>query len=90
MTQPGETVQAHGVNIMGPFNVPSTVPYHASQMYAHNVVAFVRNLIHDGKLELNLEDRKAESRSSVHVKEIELDMELGEKHFSEAALGRRR
>lgn len=56
LTKPGETVQAHGVNIMGPFNVPSTVPYHASQMYAKNISTFFQNLVKDGAIELNMED----------------------------------
>ena len=38
------------------FNVASTVPYHASQMYAKNVTAFLINLVKDGKLNLNMND----------------------------------
>ncbi len=34
LTRPGETVIANGVTILGPINLASTVPYHASQMYA--------------------------------------------------------
>jgi NAD(P) transhydrogenase subunit alpha len=56
LTRPGETVEAHGVTIMGPVNLPSTVPYHASQMYARNVTAFLQNLIKDGDLHVNLDD----------------------------------
>ncbi len=56
LTKPGETVQAHGVSIMGPFNVPSTVPYHASQMYAKNITTFFQNLVKEGAIELNMED----------------------------------
>jgi hypothetical protein len=41
-------------------------------------------------MEMILEDRKAESTSTLRVKEIELDVELGDKYFSESALGRRR
>ena len=55
-TRPRETVEAHGVTILGPTNLPSTVPYHASQMYARNVTAFLLNLVEDGELRLNLED----------------------------------
>lgn len=57
LTQPGETVEAHGVTILGPTNIPSTVPYHASQMYAKNVSAFLQNLVKDGELHLNLQDQ---------------------------------
>ncbi|MEE8200167.1 MAG: Re/Si-specific NAD(P)(+) transhydrogenase subunit alpha [Candidatus Acidoferrales bacterium] len=56
LTRVGETVEAHGVTIMGPVNLPSSVPYHASQMYAKNVTAFLQNLVKNGELSLNLED----------------------------------
>ena len=46
----------HGVTIIGWFNLASTVPYHASQMYARNVTAFLLHLVKDGKLQLDLED----------------------------------
>jgi NAD(P) transhydrogenase subunit alpha len=44
------------VTIIGWFNLASTVPYHASQMYARNVTAFLLHLVKDGKLQLNLND----------------------------------
>jgi NAD(P) transhydrogenase subunit alpha len=56
LTKPGETVQVHGVSIMGPLNVPSTVPYHASQMYSKNITTFFQNLVKEGAIELNMED----------------------------------
>jgi NAD(P) transhydrogenase subunit alpha len=56
LTQPGETVQAHGVTILGPVNLPATVPYHASQMYARNITNFLLNMLKDGELHLDLED----------------------------------
>ncbi|MDZ7344161.1 MAG: Re/Si-specific NAD(P)(+) transhydrogenase subunit alpha [candidate division KSB1 bacterium] len=56
LTRSGETVNAHGVTIMGPVNLPSTVPYHASQMYAKNVTNFLQNLVKNGELRMNLED----------------------------------
>ncbi len=56
LTKPGETIRAHGVSILGPLNVPSTVPYHASQMYSKNITTFFKNLVKDGKIELNMED----------------------------------
>ncbi len=45
LTRPDETVVAHGVTILGPTNLPATVPYHASQMYARNVVTIVQHLV---------------------------------------------
>jgi NAD(P) transhydrogenase subunit alpha len=56
LTRPGETAMEHGVTIIGWFNLASTVPYHASQMYARNVSAFLQHLVKDGKLQLNTDD----------------------------------
>ncbi len=56
LTRPDETVVAHGVTIIGPVNLASTVPYHASQMYARNLTAFFLHLAKSGAVELNLED----------------------------------
>jgi H+-translocating NAD(P) transhydrogenase subunit alpha len=44
------------VNILGAINLASGVPYHASQMYARNVSAFLTYLVKDGKIQLNVED----------------------------------
>lgn len=57
LTSTGEKVIHHGVTIMGLINLASTVPYHASQMYARNVTAFLLHLVKDGKLQLNMEDQ---------------------------------
>jgi NAD(P) transhydrogenase subunit alpha len=56
LTEPGKTVVVHGVTILGPANLPATVPYHASQMYAKNISTFLLHLIHDGKLTIDEED----------------------------------
>lgn len=56
LTEAGTTVVKHGVTIIGAINVASGVPYHASQMYARNVTAFLLHLIRDQKLQLNLDD----------------------------------
>lgn len=56
LTQANETVIAHGVQILGPTNLPATVPYHASQMFAHNVANFLGLLIEEGALKIDLED----------------------------------
>jgi NAD(P) transhydrogenase subunit alpha len=49
LTRPGETVVEHGVTIHGPLNLPATVPYHASQLYARNVASFLGHLLRDVK-----------------------------------------
>jgi len=56
LTRPEETIIEHGVTIIGRINLASTVPYHASQMYARNLTAFLTHLVKGGKLDLNLED----------------------------------
>lgn len=56
LTMPGETVESGGVRILGPVNLPSTIPYHASQMYSKNIATFLKYLIKDGSLAVNRED----------------------------------
>ncbi|HEV1996484.1 MAG TPA: NAD(P) transhydrogenase subunit alpha [Candidatus Acidoferrum sp.] len=56
LSQPGENIVRHGVTIIGRINMASGVPYHASQMYARNITAFLLHLVKDGNLLLNLED----------------------------------
>ena len=50
VTQAGQTVVTHGVTVMGPINLASGVPHHASQMYARNLASFIANLVKDGKV----------------------------------------
>lgn len=56
LTRAEETVVEHGVTIIGAVNLASTVPFHASQMYARNITAFLLHLAKSGAIELNLED----------------------------------
>ncbi len=56
LTRPGETVVEDGVQIMGPLNLPATVPHHASQMYSHNIATFFRHLAGEGELQFDMED----------------------------------
>ena len=56
LTQPGETVVEHGVTINGTVNLASSVPYHASQMYARNLSAFLLHLFKGEALALSLDD----------------------------------
>ncbi len=55
-SRPDETVVAHGVTILGPTNLPATVPFHASQMYGKNVSTLLLHLVDDGALQIDLED----------------------------------
>ena len=56
LARPGETVSAHGVTIVGPVNLPATMPHHASMMYAKNMAAFLSHLVQDGAVSLDFED----------------------------------
>jgi NAD(P) transhydrogenase subunit alpha len=56
LTVPGETVHREGVTIVGLTNLPSTMPTHASQLYARNIVALLMHLAPDGELELDWSD----------------------------------
>jgi len=56
LTRTGETVKEHRVSIIGAINLASSVPYHASQMYARNVATFLAYIVKEGKLQLNLQD----------------------------------
>lgn len=56
LTRAGERVTVNGVTILGPVNLPASVPYHASQMYARNIVTFLKHLLKDGAIQFNLED----------------------------------
>lgn len=56
ITEPGRTVVKHGVTLVGEVNLPSTVPFHASQMYSNNIVNFLKLMIADGALDADVED----------------------------------
>ncbi|HCK40177.1 MAG TPA: Re/Si-specific NAD(P)(+) transhydrogenase subunit alpha [Planctomycetaceae bacterium] len=56
LTQADQSIIAEGVSILGPTNLPSEVPQHASQMFAKNLVNFLLNMSKEGKLEIDLED----------------------------------
>ena len=56
LTKAGEEVVYNHVKILGPINIAATVPYHASQMYARNVVTFIQNMAKDGEINIDMED----------------------------------
>lgn len=61
LTRPNETVVEGGVRIIGVVNLPTTVPGHASQLYAKNVSTFLLSLVNEGQLALNREDEVVSS-----------------------------
>ena len=69
LTQSGETVDRNGVLVMGPRNLPAALPFHASQMYARNLVEFVGHLFgEDG--EVDYEDEIVSATVVTHEGEI--------------------
>jgi NAD(P) transhydrogenase subunit alpha len=60
VTRSGEAVVTDGgVRVIGPENITSTVPTHASQLYARNVASFVQHLVSDGELRVAADDEIA-------------------------------
>src|SRR5581483_3171250 len=56
LTKADQRIVAHGVTILGPTNLPSELPVHASQMFSANVTAFLLNLTKKGEVVLNCDD----------------------------------
>ncbi len=56
VSEPDQRVIYAGVAVLGPTNLPSEVPYHASQMFSNNVTKFLLNMVKDGQAEVNVED----------------------------------
>ena len=70
LTKLDEVVVEGGVTILGPDNLASTVPYHASQMYAKNISTFVQNLFKDSELNLDMEDEIIKDTMITHEGKI--------------------
>lgn len=56
LTQPGQTIVAHGVTIVGHSNLPSTMSFHASQMFSRNIEKFLLHLCDENGFKMNMED----------------------------------
>ena len=69
-TEPGKDVVRNGVTIIGPINLPSSMPVHASQMYAKNILTLLQYMLKDGELQLNFEDDIIGSTCVTHAGEI--------------------
>ena len=66
LTRAGETVRSGPVTILGPVDLPATVPYHASQMFGKNVLALVNHLAHEGALIIDPSDEITGAMLVVH------------------------
>jgi H+-translocating NAD(P) transhydrogenase subunit alpha len=70
LTHPGQTVMHQGISIMGPVNLPSTIPYHASQMYGSNVTSFLKIMIKKGELVVDRQDEIIRETLVTHASEV--------------------
>lgn len=69
-TEPGKDVVRNGVTIIGPINLPSSMPVHASQMYAKNILTLVQYLVKDGQMQMNFDDDIIAETCIAHAGEI--------------------
>lgn len=70
LTVPDEEIRKQGVTILGPTNLPATVPHHASQLYASNLKSFLSEFTEDGTLALDREDEIVDSTLLTHEGEV--------------------
>src|SRR5207249_2422003 len=56
LTEPGADITRYNVRILGPLNIPSTMPVHASQMYSKNILNLLGLLVKDAQLNLDFSD----------------------------------
>jgi NAD(P) transhydrogenase subunit alpha len=66
LTRAGETVEHNGVRILGPVNLPATVAHHASEMYAKNLLNFIKPALKDGALAIDWNDEVFASSCVTH------------------------
>ncbi len=69
-TEPGGNVVKNGVTIIGPVNLPSSVPVHASQLYSKNLVSLMKLLVKDNALNLDFEDDIVNAACITHDGEL--------------------
>ncbi len=67
LSQPGKTVEHHGVTIIGELNVPATMSIHASQLYARNLLALVTHLTKDKALQIDLSEPVTDGALLTHA-----------------------
>lgn len=70
LTEPGQEIVRHGVMIIGPMNLPSTVPFQASEMYARTVTNYLVHLLKDGRPHLDLDDELTRGPLVTHRGEV--------------------
>jgi len=66
LTEADREIVTHGVTIIGPTNLPSAMPTHASQLYARNVTELLKLMVKDGKLQLDFNDEIVKGTCVTH------------------------
>ncbi len=74
LTEPGQQVVKHGVLIVGPLNLPSSMAYHASEMYSRTVSNYLGHLVKDGKIRLDLTDELTRGPLVTHEGQVVHDV----------------
>lgn len=72
LTEVGREIEHGGVRVVGLVDLPSLVPFHASQMYARNLASYTRHLVRDGQLKLDLDDELTRAPLVTHEGEVRL------------------
>ena len=70
VTRAGETVNVDGVSVIGPVNLPASLPYHASQMFGRNIEALVRHLFREGQIVVSPADEITGPMIVTHAGEV--------------------
>jgi len=70
LTRMEETIDVNGVTIIGTINMASTIPFHASQMYARNLMTYLTYMGKEGKLQMNMQDEITRETLVTHGSEI--------------------
>ena len=70
LTEADQEVVVDGVTIVGHTNLPAEIPTHASQMYAKNLVTFLKHMVHEGEIRLDLEDEITRGALLTHEGQI--------------------
>jgi NAD(P) transhydrogenase subunit alpha len=70
LTKPGETVMAGAVKVLGPLNLPSQLAYHSSEMYARNLLNFLKPALDKGELKIDWNDEVFAQSALTHDGEI--------------------
>lgn len=69
VTVPGQTISHQHVQVLGPLNIPSSMPLHASQLYSKNILALLKLMIKDGAVSLDFSDEIIEQTTITHAGE---------------------